>query len=96
MKKGIILGFLVIAAIFSAGCTGSNETIHPAEVQPTIPGDVPAPAGTTATVSPAATHISAVTMTSSPALSKTVHLFGEYKWADYRNNITQTLPPNPR
>jgi len=96
MKREIISVFLVIMAVLFAGCTGSDGTIPPAQVQQTITGDITDTVGTTATVSPAATHISAVTMTSSPALSKTVHLFGEYKWADYRNNITQTLPPNPR
>ncbi|MFA5237417.1 MAG: hypothetical protein WC362_06130 [Methanoregula sp.] len=70
--------------------------IHPAQVQQTITGGIPVTAGTTVTVSPAATHIPAATITSSPAVSKTPRLFGEYGWVEYRNNITQTLPPNPR
>lgn len=96
MKREIISVILVITAVLSAGCTGSDGTIPPTQVQQTITGEIPVTAGTTVTVSPATTPIPAVTVISSLAVPKTTRLFGEYRWAEYRNNITQTLPPNPR
>jgi hypothetical protein len=88
---GIITIFLIITAVVFAGCTNPD----PSELSVTtqqIPLTVTKIMGTvTTTVNPQ------VTITHINTKESSIKVFsGDYRWVEYRNNITQTLPPNPR
>lgn len=87
----IITIFLIITAVVFAGCTDSA----PSELPVTTPQTTVTVTKTTGTVTttgtPKETIIQITTKNSS------IKVFnGDYRWVEYRNNITQTLPPNPR
>ncbi|MFA6364478.1 hypothetical protein [Methanoregula sp.] len=90
---GVVTVTLIIAAILFTGCTGSAPSSPTTTPQVTVTVTQPAVTPAITTVrQPSATIIPDAT-TSPPAA---ITIFGEYKWAEYRNNITQTLAPNPR
>jgi hypothetical protein len=92
--SAILTMFMIVIAIVFSGCTDSVATKPSAT-------PVPVTAITTITakttvlpspgITPHTTTAAQVTGTERPH-----RIFGEYRWAEYRNNITQTLPPNPR
>jgi hypothetical protein len=89
---GIITILLVITAVLFAGCTSQDEPVVPEQVQQTIT-PVSTSYGTTAITM---VH-QPVTTVQTTATESTAKVFnGEYHWAEYRENNTITLPPNPR
>jgi hypothetical protein len=84
--------FLIITAVFFAGCTDSAAqapSVTPPQITSTIAKTTGTPPITT-TRQPAITV--QVTATENP-----VRIFtGDYRWVEYRNNNTVTMPPNPR
>jgi hypothetical protein len=90
---GIVASILIIAAVIFAGCTSSAQSSSTFTPQVTATVTTPAGTPTVTTARPPSATITAKA-TASPLAAITI--FGEYKWGEYRNNITQTLPPNPR
>jgi hypothetical protein len=92
MKLENVTIFLVIMAVLFAGCTGKDEPVVPEQAQQSIT-PVSMPQGTASVTSDLQPVITVqVTATASP-----FKVFnGEYNWAEYRENNTITLPPNPR
>jgi hypothetical protein len=92
MKSPFIVGipvFLLIFSLVSAGCTGSPES-SPAPVQPAL-----SPVKTT--IPPTSIESRPVTPDNlNPVVPPDTIFAGDYHWVEYRNTITQTLPPNPR
>jgi hypothetical protein len=83
-----IVILLVVIVVYVAGCTDSVPSISSEPTPPTT-ATMTRTMGTT--LSQPDTGIK-IAVTESP-----VKIFnGEYHWAEYRKNITQTLPPNPR
>jgi len=83
---------LVTGAIVVAGCTDPAPPTPPVitpQISSATTVTTPSPAATTARL-PAA--LVAVTTTEKPVTVFT----GPYHWAEYRENDTVTLPPNPR
>jgi hypothetical protein len=79
---------LVVLVVSVAGCTHSVPSVS-SEPAPQTTATIIKTIGIT--ISQPATNIK-ITVTESP-----VKIFnGEYHWGEYRKNITQTLPPNPR
>jgi hypothetical protein len=87
----VITSLLVIIAVVFAGCTNPAPSEHPVTT-PQIPVTANETMGTvTSTINPQ------VTVTQiNPKLGSINVFSGDYHWVEYRNNITQTLPPNPR
>jgi hypothetical protein len=86
MMKTITI-LLVITAVLSAGCTGSDEPVVPEQVQPTIIRDSMSYRTVAMTPVPHPVTTVQVTVTEPP-----VRIFnGEYHWAEYRINNTVTL-----
>ena len=87
-----IVGVLIFAAI-SAGCIDAGPSVSPGASSP-----APAVAFTPAvpeTTTPQPAPTTAITVKATPALVQ-VKVFGTYRWAEYRENNTVTMPPNPR
>jgi hypothetical protein len=88
----IITIFLVITAVVFAGCTDSapsDTSVTTLQNTSTIPT-------TTGTPQVTPTRQQATTA-DGKVIENPVKVFnGDYHWVEYRNNITQTLPPNPR
>jgi hypothetical protein len=92
MKREIFTILLVITAVLFAGCTGQDEPGVPEQVQQTITpvSTSPGTAAMTPVPNPATTV--QITVTESP-----VRIFnGQYRWVEYRENSSVTMPPNPR
>jgi hypothetical protein len=89
--SGSITSLLVVFAVFFAGCSGPGQP-QPSK-SPQVTATVTKMTGTPATTTIVPLSITVpVTATGNP-----VKVFsGDYHWVEYRNNITQTLPPNPR
>jgi hypothetical protein len=89
---GSIAILLVVLAIFLAGCT-SPEPSAPSVTSPliTIPVTKNTEAPPVTTAEQPATGIPAET-----AVIQTKVFGPDYHWVEYRNNITLTMPPNPR
>ena len=89
---GIITSFLVITAVVFAGCTDSVAQA-PSVTAPQITSTIAKTTGTPP-VTPTRQPITTVDVY---VIENPVKVFnGDYHWVEYRNNITQTLPPNPR
>ena len=87
----VITSLLVIVAVLFAGCTNPAPSELPVTT-PQIPVTVTKTIVTvTTTVNPQETITQINTKNSSIKV-----FIGDYHWIEYRNNITQTLPPNPR
>lgn len=88
---GIITIILVITAIVFAGCTSSAPSSS--TTTPQVTATVTTTTGTSAvTTTPPPVTTGLVKVTESP-----VKVFnGDYHWVEYRNNISVTMPPNPR
>ncbi len=87
-----IVLILIIAAV-SAGCTDAGSVSSPVTPSP-APEMISTPAVLkNTTIPPAPAPAITAGATTAPAQAK---VFGTYRWVEYRNNITQTLPPNPR
>ena len=91
-KMRIVMILLVIVTIVFSGCTDSSPS-EPSVTTPqttvTITKTIPSNAVTTAR--------QPVTTVGVMATENPVKIFnGDYHWVEYRKNITQTLPPNPR
>lgn len=82
---------VIIAAVFS-GCTDSATQV-PSVITPQITSTI---AETTA--APAVTiTLQPATTIQVKAMESPVKVFGlDYRWVEYRNNNTVTMPPNPR
>ena len=89
---GIISILLVVIVVVFAGCTSSAPSapsVTTPQITSTLTKTTAAP--TVATARQPATTVQ-VTATENP-----VKVFnGEYRWAEYRNTISVTMPPNPR
>jgi hypothetical protein len=83
---------LVVTAIFVAGCSDSvpsTSSVTTPQITATATNNVTTPAATTI---PQPATTAQVTATDSQ-----IRVFnGEYHWAEYRENNTVTMPPNPR
>lgn len=91
VSVGIITILLVISVTMSAGCTSSAQSSSTLTPQVTAPATTHPEASVVTTTLP---QTSSVPVTPP---EKQVRIFnGSYHWAEYRNNITQTLAPNPR
>lgn len=94
-RIGVILTmFMIVIAVAVPGCT------DPVAREPAAT-PVPVTAIATKTTVPASlgmtAHPAAATQITQATVTKRLYrIFGEYRWAEYRNNFTQTLPPNPR
>jgi len=88
---GIITIFLVITAVVFAGCTNPAPSELPVSTPQNPVTETKTLVTVTTTVNPMETVTEINTKNSS------IKVFdGDYLWVEYRNNITQTLPPNPR
>jgi len=89
----IFIVYILIIAAVSVGCTDARSLSSQVTSSP-APEIISTPAVLKNTIipPPPAPAITAGT-TTAPAQAK---VFGTYRWVEYRNNITQTLPPNPR
>jgi hypothetical protein len=89
--KEVIASLLVIVAVVFSGCINPAQSELPVTT-PQIPVTVTKTIVTvTTSVNLQETFIQITTKNSS------IKVFnGDYRWVEYRNNITQTLPPNPR
>jgi hypothetical protein len=92
LLKGYVILFLIIAVMVTAGCadtvpaasTPSTLGVTPTAVKPPGP-----PIATTG-------WLAAATVQPGSAKSPPAVFTGEYHWAEYRENDTVTMPPNPR
>ncbi|MFA5269262.1 MAG: hypothetical protein WC379_14945 [Methanoregula sp.] len=90
----IVTILLVITTALFCGCTGSDEPAPPAQVQQTITPFSTSP-GTVAMTPVSQTVTTFVTeATTNPVPVRIFH--GDFNWAEYRENNTVTMPPNPR
>ena len=88
---GTITIFLVITAVVFAGCTNPA----PSELSVTTP-QIPVTETRTLVTAPTTVNPQE-TITQINTKNSSIKVFnGDYHWVEYRNNITQTLPPNPR
>jgi hypothetical protein len=87
----VITSLLIIVAVVFSGCTNSA----PSELSATTPQ---IPVTVTKTMETVTTTVNPqVTITQINTKESPIKVFnGDYHWVEYRNNITQTLPPNPR
>jgi hypothetical protein len=84
--------FLIITAVFFAGCTDSVAQA-PSVTTPQITSTIAKNTGTP----PVTTTRQPVTTVQVTATEYPVRIFtGDYRWVEYRNNNTVTMPPNPR
>jgi hypothetical protein len=91
-QSGSITILLFVIAVVFTGCIGSAPS-EPSVTTPQITATGTTTAGTTA-VTPA--QQPPVTLSSGTS-GNPARVFGpDYHWVEYRNNITVTLPPNPR
>jgi hypothetical protein len=91
MKKEVITILLVILAVLFAGCTGPGTQPLSEQVPETITAGSTTPVMTT--VRQMAPTIVAETTTNTVP----VRIFnGNYRWVEYRDTISVTMPPNPR
>jgi hypothetical protein len=89
--KAVIASLLIIFAVVFSGCTNPA----PSELPVTTP-QIPVKE-TKSIVSVATTVNPQETITQINTKNSSIKVFnGDYHWVEYRNNITQTLPPNPR
>jgi hypothetical protein len=88
---GIITIFLIITVVVFAGCTNPA----PSELPVTTPQ---IPVTVTKTIVTVTTTLNPQeTLTQINTKNSSIKVFnGDYHWVEYRNNITQTLLPNPR
>ena len=93
-QLGIITIFLIITAVFFAGCTDSAPTVQSV----TVPQVKETPARHTPQVPAAVTTVlHPVTTVQVIATERPVRIFyREYHWVEYRLNSSTTMPPNPR
>ena len=91
-QSGSITILIFVIVVFFAGCSSTNRP-DPSVTNPQVTATVTTTAGTPAvTPAPQPAPTFHVIATENPVM-----IFnGDYHWAEYRNNITQTLPPNPR
>jgi len=92
MKREFITILLVITTVLFAGCTGQDEPTVPEQVQQTI-----TPVSTsywTAAMTPHPVTTIVTEATSNPVQARIFQ--GDSNWAEYRENNTVTMPPNPR
>jgi len=93
MKSCILIVFMIILVSF-AGCTGQSTPVPPAQVPQAIS------TGSTTAAMPGVITIRQTVSTRAPETTMNqvpARIFnGDYQWVEYRKNITQTLPPNPR
>lgn len=86
----VITSLLVIVAVVLVGCTNLVQSELPV-TSPQIPISVTETMVTVTTIHPQ------VTITKINGKNSSIKVFkGDYHWIEYRNNITQTLLPNPR
>lgn len=88
--KEVIASLLIIVAVVFSGCTYPALSEH-SITTPQIPVTV-----TKTLVTVSTTVNPQVTITQITTNSSIKVFTGDYHWVEYRNNITQTLPPNPR
>jgi hypothetical protein len=90
--KGSITLVMIVVVVLFAGCTGSD---HP---EPSVPSpQITTTMAKTTAIPAATTALKTATTIAITATENPVRVFGaDYKWVNYRKNITQTLPPNPR
>jgi hypothetical protein len=92
MKLENVTIFLVIMAVLFAGCTGKDEPVVPEQARQTI-----IPVSTSQGTASVTSDLQPVTTVQDTVTSSPLKVFnGEYNWAEYRENNTITLPPNPR
>jgi len=83
--------FAILLGVFMVSAAGCTDSVPFASPEPTFQSAVTITKTIGTTIPKPAPGIK-ITVTESPA-----KIFrGEYRWAEYRQNITQTLPPNPR
>ena len=93
-QPGFVTIFLVIMAIFFVGCTAHVPSGSPIAT-PKVTADLATTSATSvsATAQTLTPHITPEATTSPAA----IRVFtGNYHWAEYRENNTVTMPPNPR
>jgi hypothetical protein len=88
----IITIFLIITAVVFAGCTDSVAQA-PSITTPQITSTIPETTGTPQVTSPRQ-PVTTVQVTTTENLVKV--FTGDYHWVEYQNNISVTMPPNPR
>ena len=89
---GIITIFLIIISVVFAGCTDSVAQAS-SVTTPQITSTIPTTTGTPQVIPTRQQDTTADVK----VIENPVKVFnGDYHWVEYRNNITQTLPPNPR
>lgn len=82
---------LVVIAVVFAGCTDSTSSVPSATPQ------ITATAMKTTGIPALATTGQSTTTVQVTATESQLKIFnGEYHWAEYRNNVSVTMPPNPR
>ncbi|WP_048149754.1 hypothetical protein [Methanolacinia paynteri] len=82
----VIVIALIIYAAFSTGCTDTS-----------IPESPTDPTQTAANAVETTKITTTITVTPEPTVKpEDIKVFRDFKRAEYRNNITQTFPPNPR
>lgn len=87
----VVVLLVLIAAVF-AGCTSPSPSASPiTPVQMTS-----ATASTAGTTAPATTLQTQTTVQAGSAKNPATVFTGNYHWAEYRNNMSTTMPPNPR
>ena len=87
----MITSLLVVIAVVFAGCTNPAPSELPVSTPQNPVTETKTLVTVTTTVNPMETVTEINTKNSS------IKVFdGDYLWVEYRNNITQTLPPNPR
>jgi hypothetical protein len=89
--KAVIATLLIILPVVFSGCTNPA----PSELLVTTPQ---IPVTVTKTIATVITTVNPQeTITQINTKNSSIKVFnGDYHWVEYRNNITQTLPPNPR
>ena len=91
-RTTVVLVLLVLLAAIGAGCTGTSPSASPATPV----------RGASTTASPSATPVitsapqTQTIAAAAPARNIPTVFTGSYHWAEYRNNMSTTMPPNPR
>lgn len=83
---------LIIVAVFLSGCSGSA----PPEPSVTGPQATPTVMKTTGTPTAITAHQPATTVQVNVTESPVRVFNGDYRWVEYRENNSVTMPPNPR
>ncbi len=91
-RISIITIFLILTAVFFAGCTDSAAQA-PSATTPQITSTIAKTTGTSSVI----TTRQPATLIEVKATEDPFRVFnGDYRWVEYRNNNAVTMPPNPR